>query len=830
MSTDQQVHMVSLHGDLIIFQCKHLSPKASEVTFCRVSFNRDLGTFTNKDDEVSLMYKNASRAVSIVRCAAAVNARMRQRVPCVLLRLHRKASQGFKYMLYSLTGKTRAKLHAEFSWPYEISEDVSILRGPTLVWSYQDVVFYTSAETGGVKEVPMHLRVNFIGELPLPQRHLVVLGSEKTTEENGEDKPLLYLLEDGRTFGADRLLPAAYSVVVRCMLVPSAQTVDGSLGSTVVAVTSRKQLVWFENGLPEEVCPLPYDEPQSVRLVYTGSGCLIAVVFGHGNVCAVWKDSFKVAACWTDVRLLLVDDFIGAGFEQMLLVFEEIDSADGTLGKFLLTDLAGVCYLHGGPEGGDGRQCETAEENMNLTIQALEARLRSGLVFQQELRRDLCVKDRVIQQCVSALRDLLSDRKHVMSPAPQEGLVSLLDDQSEEDECAPSCVRREMTFDESLPKVERVWHRVIAQTLVFGALLTPANQTTESESGVMMAAVVATPTLVQSLNKTLCYPEPLTSAPSGPPDAKRSKFPSGTAILLTTDLAPLLTSDPDKCSVLLCFSTSDAGSSALHCELVRLNLKGALEGKFQLRLLEDCSLDSDESREDLLSLMAASQFWVFRLVSTDHTVVDVSRFLEEKFGAKRVQISPQYLLSRSTHPSSVSMLFHWKPCSSFDGILDVYSSDHLGLLGFLDSFCNFLPSSHCISLLRTGQGRNKSPALFMEHEILTIKEGVAELIHSDPKEPSELHVHVHPEQWLNERSAQLRPPVEVKRYQKMVERAIDLKMTSDVAVLMEAELNGKFSIPRRFAHRNSRVLFHGLTQGRTGLVASSGQGILANVD
>lgn len=72
-----------------------------------------------------------------------------------------------------------------------------------------------------------------------------------------------------------------------------------------------------------------------------------------------------------------------------------------------------------------------------------------------------------------------------------------------------------------------------------------------------------------------------------------------------------------------------------------------------------------------------------------------------------------------------------------------------------------------------------------------IKEGVAELIHGGVKEPSEvLGAHVRPERWLKERSAQLRPLVEVKRYQRMVERAIDLKMASDVAVLVEAELNG----------------------------------------
>lgn len=44
---------------------------------------------------------------------------------------------------------------------------------------------------------------------------------------------------------------------------------------------------------------------------------------------------------------------------------------------------------------------------------------QSGLVFLQDLQRDLRVKDQVIQQCVSALRDLLSDRKCVPSPALQ---------------------------------------------------------------------------------------------------------------------------------------------------------------------------------------------------------------------------------------------------------------------------------------------------------------------------------------------------------------------------------------------------------------------------
>lgn len=112
------------------------------------------------------------------------------------------------------------------------------------------------------------------------------------------------------------------------------------------------------------------------------------------------------------------------------------------------------------------------------------------------------------------------------------------------------------------------------------------------------------------------------------------------------------------------------------------------------------------------------------------------------------------------------------------------------MLSFLDTWLSFLPASHCVTLLKTGQGRNRSPALFLEHEILTMKKGVAELIHGGAEEPSrDLGVHISREQWLKKRSDQLHPLVQVKLYHRMVERAINLQMASDVATLVEAEFN-----------------------------------------
>lgn len=78
----------------------------------------------------------------------------------------------------------------------------------------------------------------------------------------------------------------------------------------------------------------------------------------------------------------------------------------------------------------------------------------------------------------------------------------------------------------------------------------------------------------------------------------------------------------------------------------------------------------------------------------------------------------------------------------------------------------------------------------MEHEIRTVKEGVVDLIHGGVEDQgSGLSVHISREQWLKEQSDQLHPLVEVKLYHQLVERAIDLEMASDVAMLMEAVLN-----------------------------------------
>ncbi|KAL7881203.1 hypothetical protein AOLI_G00080510 [Acnodon oligacanthus] len=816
MAPEQQIRITSLCGSLFVFQCRRTSPKGCEITFWRMAFSQDSGGFFNKDGRINSVYKSASRDVDLVHCTSAVDIKTRQKVPCILLRQRKKASQGFKYMLYSLDGSTSAKLHVELVLPFEIDDHVLIFCGPTLVWSHEDRVFYTSSELGGVVEVPVRLDVNFIGELPLCQRRIGILGLEKqsTGEATRGNKVLLYLLEDGRTFSGMCLLPEAYSSVVRCMTVLSAKEADGLLRSTILAATCRTQLVHFENGLPEDVCVLPYEHPRDIRIVHVGDGgCIIAVVFDHGNVCAVWKDSFKIAACWTGVSNLLVDDFVGCGSEQILLLFE--DAAKEVLGEFLLTDLCGVRYSCGRVESEDLNQSDPAQENVVLTVKALDSRLQSGLAFLQELQRDLSVKERVLQQSVTALADLVSDREHVPPLPQQEGLVCLWDEESEEEEeeNVPN-EKMQLEIEERPPEVRRFWHRVVGESLILGVLFTPNTDTSEEN---VTASVLLEPSggvaasVVQSQSKTLPYPELLSTAALDPPAAKRSRMPSGgfeahrppqLAVLTVTDLTPLLTSSRVTCSILLHSPTSKPGPAVHQCGRVSLDVKDVLQGALQPRLLTDCSIDSDESREDLLSLLAAFEPWLFLIQSPEHTVVDVSVWLVDRLGAKPVGVSPQYLLVKSTQPSS-ALLFHWQPCGPFRALLRVHGSGQFAVLRFLDSLCEFLPASHNIQPLRSSarQGGSRDPASFLGREIRTLKEGVASLLRDgqdgqrfgggawrDSASPEWLHRCREEWQREQERSSRvLHPLVDASQYRRLVDSLIQKQLDGDIAALVEAQ-------------------------------------------
>lgn len=296
MAAERLISTLAFGGEVLAFQCKSSSSrtrdhrKGSEVSVLRLSFDRTSQTFSVTDHNTHLIHRENSSETHIVHCASAFDVQLRQKVACVLLRICKKRTSAFKYMLYSIEGE----LHAEFALPYEIRDHVSILQGPTLIWSHENSVFYVSSQSGGVKEVPIPFKsIKFIGELPLRKRKIVVQG---TTNDSSDVKNTLYFIEDAdRRCDAACFVPNAYVSVMQCMMVLSAEEDGGSFKSRVLAATSTRQLVRFEDGLPRDVCALPYEHPLSVQMVHTRRNeRLVVVSFSHGNVCAVWSHTFQV--------------------------------------------------------------------------------------------------------------------------------------------------------------------------------------------------------------------------------------------------------------------------------------------------------------------------------------------------------------------------------------------------------------------------------------------------------------------------------------------------------------------------------------------------------
>ncbi|XP_064832550.1 Fanconi anemia group B protein [Oncorhynchus masou masou] len=843
MTHDSPKHtkLLSFHGDILTFQCKLPNPRdgesrrGSELAFSRLTFQRDGCTFLKGNGGMAVINRKSSSNIDIVACTFALHVKNRVTSPCILL-IQSKKGNVFKYSLLTLSISNRLEPHMEFKLPYRMKDNVTILQGPTVLWSHAGIVFYTSLQAGEVRQIPIKLSLNCIVEFPLNKRKIFILGYQTQSKEclkdqldaPGGSKTMGYFVEDGQVFNADLILPHAYSSITQCVFVISAEEVNSVLKSTVVAATSKKQLVYFENGIPIEVCLLPFEEPQHIQMVNTGrNGCLFAIYFNDGHVCAVWKDTFQVASCWSGVTSLHVDDFLSCGTDQMLLVFGSQSPPVDPVDLFLITDLCGETYSHE-QESSEGQQAsDTAQENYLLTVQALQSRLQSGLTLLQDLQSDVRVKERVLRQSVQALTDLVSGREHILTQTEQEGLVSLWEDEPEDEAIHE---KRQVMPVMPPPLVDNLWHRVIEDRLIVGVIL--STESAISAESVTLSILrergqSQTPAVIQTHSQASWFPTPSPSTPSPPspyshpePAAKRSRrtVASGArathrlAVTAMTDLTPLLTSGSVKCPIMLHYvhrqgssaSVTAPGPTVVQCGQIQIDI----QVKHHRQLMTNSQLTTDEAREDLLSLLAVLDAWTFLIHSPDHTLCDVAGWIQTSIPCERLEISPHYLLANPAGPSAV-MLFHWRHKTPFQGELSVHCSQ-FKVLQFLDSLFGFLPASCSILRLRQGGGDGTVPRLAhsLEKEVLSLKQGVSSLLHGEEEEMEEVKKSsgvkkMEPpdpgsaeglqrcrEEWQRDKERsrrQLSPLVGVERYRRLTQSLTQVQLEGDVAALLETQ-------------------------------------------
>uniref|UniRef100_A0A3Q2PZZ7 FA complementation group B n=1 Tax=Fundulus heteroclitus TaxID=8078 RepID=A0A3Q2PZZ7_FUNHE len=656
-------------GKVVLFTCKP-DPGAdgserSGLTFRTFYFEREGNAFVKATEGAAAISRKLAARMDVVTCESALDVQRRVKTPFVLVTKRSEKGGSFQYSLLTLAGSpNRLEPCIEFKLPYQMKGKVRILQGPTVLWCHGNSAFYTSPLAAGVREVPVQTTRWLFGELPIHKGQLFALGLSEPLLTNQPQSTLGYFLELGQVFDGSLILPRPYLCITQCVRVLRADGEGDALRCAVVAATSQKQLVLFENGTVRDTCELPFEQADDVQVVNTGrSGCLLLVLFKQGHVCAVWKETFQVRISMKAIHSAHVGDFLGCGTEQALLLFGGPGFSREPLEKFLITDLCGISYSTSLPP----------QENSLFTLQALESRLQKS-----QLR--LCLK--------SKQRRLGSKR-----PPLPEGLVALWDSDEGSDGETLDDKMHETPATSSKPKADKLWHRITGDQLVVGLILSA-----ESASGVSLSLLTepgqSSPAVIQSRSQVFWLPARGPPTPTLPasssgrafsePAAKRSKRrvagddPEARRLAVTaaTELAPLLTSGCVKCRAMLHYAEegealvpeSRPATAVQHCGNVSVDVHDLC----QTPLLQNPQIRSDEVREDLLSLLTVLDHWLFRIDSPDYSLGDVDGWIKRREGFKKIEVSPEHLLLDSPG-CSAPMLLRWHQINPFQGNLSIHS-------------------------------------------------------------------------------------------------------------------------------------------------------------
>ncbi|KAH0500420.1 Fanconi anemia group B protein-like protein [Microtus ochrogaster] len=119
--------------------------------------------------------------------------------------------------------------------------------------------------------------------------------------------------------------------------------VDHQLRMALIALTQKNQLILFQNGIPVRVCQLPFVDPCSVQILDSGKRNQFFIVSFNSKACAVSEKKFKVVAKWEQLSLILINDFVGVGTDQLLVIFDAALNTD-QLTSFAITDFVRINF------------------------------------------------------------------------------------------------------------------------------------------------------------------------------------------------------------------------------------------------------------------------------------------------------------------------------------------------------------------------------------------------------------------------------------------------------------------------------------------------------
>ncbi|KAM6143856.1 Fanconi anemia group B protein [Erethizon dorsatum] len=762
MSSNEQERLLCYNGEVLVF---HLSKgnfadkwpaKTSILHVRRMVFDRGTKTFVLKSTGC-FNIKEENSNLKIVCCDCVSDFRTRMNFPYIFIQSN-ESDKVFKYFLLFLHNTNQFERRLSFELDYELKDSIRVLNGPLVLWQHVKTVFCISSQIGKVVSVSVNFSsVEWAGEIENLGTVLLGLTECCLSEEECTQKPsesyyaiwntkfCVYSLENQEVLSNTYIIPPAYSSVVTCVHVCSAEVITNQLRMSLIALTQKNQLISFQNGTPKSVCQLPFEDPFSVQILDSGEGNLFFIVsFRSSDACAIWKKNFQVAAKWEKLSSVLVDDFIGTGTEQILLLFKASLNSD-CLASFKITNLGKINYSSEPLDCNKDDSLEDQQENRHLVVPPLETGLKIGLASIQELQKDLLLKEKILSKSWKALINSIQGKDDSTSSVEEDFLV-------------PFCGEEENsvhTFDEKLPEnfqnseelVEKMWYRVMDDSLVVGVKTTSSLKLSLNAvtlSLLMDQGFSSSFQLTKCQNKVITlstgsFPAPYLLHEIGS-KAKKIKLNSDRKeeesfvyeqpskkecvqmITGITSLSPLLASSKFCCIVLLQIRGRENGSYPEDCYIpcgrFFLSLEDLSSGKYLLTFPKNKPI---EHMEDLFAYLAALQKSCFQITSPGYALNSMMVWLIEHMKGEVIKEFPEMCFCK--RPGIFyGTLFSWKQRTPFEGILTVYSRNQTVLFQCLHNLIRVLPINCSFKNLKLGSEDFPTDrlALTLEKELATL--------------------------------------------------------------------------------------------------------------
>ncbi|XP_006973259.1 Fanconi anemia group B protein isoform X1 [Peromyscus maniculatus bairdii] len=737
MPFNEQAKFLCYNGEILVF---HLYkgdcevPTDTSVLYVKkMVFDRETETFILISTGFLNIKEKASH-MKILCCKCVSDFRTRVNLPCILIQYTQYSSRAFKYYIVFLHSPNKFEKHLSFKLHHALDDSLQIFDGPIVFWQYLDKFFYISSEIGKVTNISVKLSsIEWIGEIE--NFGVVFLGlaeppeakcTHKLSESDYEfsnSNLCAYVLKSQEILSNCYLIPLAYSSVVTHVHVCAAEMVNNQLRMSLIALTKKNQLVLFQNGIPVRVCQLPFLDPCSVQILDSGKGNRFFIVSFNSKACAVSEKKFKVVAKWEQLSLVLINDFVGVGTEQVLVIFEDAQNTHW-LTSFAITDFVRISYSTKPLDCIEDPSAEKEHENYCLVLPALEAQLEASFVFLNKFQKHISLKDKFIAKSWRALLNSIYGKVDSTSSDEEDSLVPFCDE--DENSVHIPEEKSSETFQEPEHIVEQTWCRVLDDDLVVGMKVTSSKLSPNE----MTLSLIMDQGNRSSFQLMKCQSQVTRLSMSSHPEAylmpvetgakrKRIKLTCGSKeeekslceqssqtepthiITAVTALSPLLVFNKLCCTLVLNISDRESDKNTVHDYIVCDNLDFNLQDLFSMNhLLAFPTKQSLEHMEDLFSLLAVLHKYCFLVTSPAHAPNLMKMWLLKHMKCEIINDFTEIYLYKKLR--SCGALFSWKPRTKFEGILTVYCRNQGVLFQFLDHLFKVLPEKCFFKYLTLG--------------------------------------------------------------------------------------------------------------------------------